>query len=208
VRISVMRWLSGPVLSALLLQAGPASAQFPGIPNLPNLPGMPRIPALPQVPGGASTSGDAAAVLGVCALVGAAGASVGKKMAESEARRLKLSSSQRRQREQNYMLGWGLFGCTIGGGAASTVMKNMSESARKAQDDAWKQAQAQTGPVTWSDPNSTTRGTTEITERERLPDGGECGTRRDVIEAEEGTAEPMLRVCRTANSPEWRPVVG
>lgn len=88
-------------------------------------------------------------------------------------------------------------------------MDNLSESARTAQEEAWQRAQEQTGPVAWKDPNDpSTHGSSEIIERRPEKGGGECGTRRDVIETAEGTAEPMVRVCRVVGSNVWKPGTG
>ncbi len=176
---------------------------FPSLPNIPRIPS--KLPAIPGLPAGdSSPSGTAAAVAAFCAAAGAGGAYLGKQLARKDASKLKLSPSQQRARESSYMLGWGLFGCAVGGGVAAKVINNLSAESKKAQDEAWRQAQQQTGPVTWQGPDA--KGTTEITEREAMPDGGECGTRRDIIEAAEGQAEPMARVCRTAGATEWKPV--
>lgn len=191
--------------TVVVAQSLPKIPGFPSIPSLPSIPGIPGLTA-PKPPGEAgSSAGGLAAVLGVCTLLGVGGAALGKRLAASDAKRLNLTPDQRKQREQSYMLGGGLFGCSVGGSVAASVINNMSAAAKKAQDDAWQQAQQQTGPVAWSAPDA--KGTSEIVERQPLPDGGECGTRRDVIEATEGgRAEPMIRVCRVVGSPEWKPV--
>lgn len=178
---------------------------FPSLPSFPKLPSLPSIPGLSPGSGGESSpSGTAAAVAAFCAAAGAGGIYLGKQLAERDAKKLKLSPAQKKSRERSYMLGGGLFGCAVGGGVAANVINKMSAESKKAQEDAWNKAQQQTGPVTWQGPDA--KGTTEIVERESLPDGGECGTRRDVIEAEEGRAEPMARVCRTAGATDWKPV--
>lgn len=196
------------VIFACALSGPAAVAQsFPQLPGLPTLPRVPSIPGLgnPSPPGNAASSaGGIAAVTGICAIVGSGAAYLGKQMAERDARKLQLSAAQKKSRERSYMLGWGLFGCAVGGGVAAKVINNMSAESKRAQEEAWRKAQQQTGPVVWQGPDA--KGSTEIVEREALPDGSECGTRRDVIEAEEGKAEPMARVCRTAGTTEWKPV--
>ena len=210
------------MVATLLWEACAAGAQIPGLPQLPGnkreAPTLPSIPALnlpgmgspqqqPVAPAAASDNGSSAIPAAMCLALGAGGAVIAKKMVARDTKRLNLTPQQTKQRETSMMLGFALGGCAVGAGVSAAIIKNMSASAKKAQDDAWHKAQQQTGPVTWSDPNNArSRGSTELTEREKLPDGTECGTRKDVIEAEEGTANPMQRVCRQVGSNDWKPV--
>lgn len=213
------RGVLAATIAGLLVQPGAAWAQFQ-IPDLSQLPGLNLPESIKNLPGGLKDlpnlfpkdeQGEGSGLLtgGVCALVGAGAAVLAKKYAVADAKRNRLSKQEQKRREQSYMIGWGLFGCALGGGIASKIMENLSESARKAQEEAWQQAQGQTGPVVWRDPNDpNTHGTTEIIERKPEKGGGECGTRRDVIETAEGSAEPMVRVCRVAGSNVWQPDTG
>jgi hypothetical protein len=171
-----------------------AQFKLPSIPSIPN--------PLQKPAGGASTAG----VVGVCALVGTGGAFLGKALAEKDAKRLKLTSAQTSQRATSYMLGFGLLGCAVGGGVAAAVINHMTASAKQAQDTAWQQAQAGTSSVEWKDPNSSQHGKEELAERELADNGQECGTRRSVIDNEEGEANPLMRVCRSPPATEWKPV--
>lgn len=86
-------------------------------------------------------------------------------------------------------------GCVVGGAAARKIIENMQESAKQAQEEAWVEAQAQTEPVEWSDPNTGYMGTVELVEIEQLPDGKKCGTRRNFTQSPDGEAENFVRVC-------------
>lgn len=189
------RRLVGALL-ALTITAGTIPAHASGF-SFPSIPGLPSL-RLPQNPLEIFQGNP------LCKLLTAGAAVYAQKLALRDAQRLGLSAAQSKSRERSYLVGLTMLGCEAASGAASAIVRNMSESAKKAQDEAWRQAQQQTGPVAWSDPNSATRGTTEIVERETMPDGSSCGTRRDVIEAAEGRADPMVRVCRTAGG-EWVP---
>lgn len=180
-------------------------AQF-RLPKLPSLDDV-ELPKMPSLGNKENSEGSNFTLLaGGCALLGATGAYAAKELAELAAEKQGLSSSEADQLQTNYMLGFALAGCALGTSLAEKIISNMSESARQAQEDAWLQAQTQTGPVEWEDPNdSSMHGRTELTSIETLPDGKRCGTRRDVIEAAEGTAEPYQRVCETENG--WETVV-
>lgn len=193
------------VVLFLTNHSAPVFAQF-GIPKLPvelplTLPGFPK--KEDDKPGA-----NLGILAGGCALVGGAAALVAKKYAEIAAEKDNLSESEAEKLETNYMLGFALAGCAIGSSVAERIIQNMSESAKLAQQEAWEQAQMQTGPVEWQDPNDmTSRGSTELTEIEAMPDGQKCGTRRDIITAEEGTAEPYQRVCQGSDG-TWEPALG
>lgn len=196
-RLPRARWQPATLLllgACLACRVLPAAAQ--GF-NLPSIPGLSRILKT-------SNPADLLKTSSICAMISSGVAAQARSRAQADARRLHLSPQQSRLREQNYLAGWAMLGCTSAATAADAIIRNMSESAKKAQADAWQQAQQQTGSVTWHDPNSGTRGTSELTEREPTADGGECGVRRDVIEAAEGRAEPMVRVCRVAGG-QWEP---
>lgn len=89
-------------------------------------------------------------------------------------------------------------GCVVGGKVALQIIENMDEKSKQKQEDAWMQAQAQTGPVAWEGPDGTGySGTSELIEPEVMPDGTACATRKDyVLKASVGEAESYKRVCK------------
>ena len=89
-------------------------------------------------------------------------------------------------------------GCVVGGKVALEIIENMDEKSKQKQEEAWMQAQAQTGPVAWQGPADTGySGTTELVELEEMPDGTSCATRKDyVVKASVGEAESYKRVCK------------
>ena len=110
-----------------------------------------------------------------------------------------------KEQQDKFILGAALAGCAVGAVAGVKIIENMSESAKQAQLEAWQEAQQQTGPVSWHDPNDeSTRGQTELVEVEALPSGEKCGFRRDTIETVDGTVEPQQRVCQTDGG-SWEP---
>ncbi len=100
---------------------------------------------------------------------------------------------------ENTAIGVAAVGCVIGGSIAVKIIENMDAKSREAQDEAWRQAQAQTGPVDWQGPpNSGYSGTSELIKVEQMPGGKKCGTRKDYVKASTGDAEAYTRVCQNA----------
>lgn len=136
-----------------------------------------------------------------CLAGGALGYFGGKEVAKLLGEDRELTKDQ----EEKFILGAALAGCAVGAAVGVNIIENMSESAKQAQLDAWQEAQQQTGPVSWHDPNDeSTRGQTELVEVEALPSGEKCGFRRDTIETVDGTVEPQQRVCQTGGG-SWEP---
>jgi hypothetical protein len=135
-----------------------------------------------------------------CLLGGGLGYYAGDKLGKKYAKDKKLSGEQSKDIQKKFELGAAMAGCAVGASIGTKIIQNLSESARKAQEEAWVKAQNQTGSVAWVDPNNgTVRGTSELIEVKAMPDGSQCGTRRDVIETPEGSAEPYQRVCKAAD---------
>ena len=110
-----------------------------------------------------------------------------------------------KEEEDRFILGAALAGCAVGAVVGVNIINNMSASAKEAQLEAWEEAQQNTGPVSWHDPNdATTKGQTELVEVEALPSGDKCGFRRDTIETSDGTVQPQQRVCQSSGG-AWEP---
>lgn len=138
-----------------------------------------------------------------CLLGGGLGYYAGEKLGEKYAKDKKLTGKQSKDIQKKFELGAAMAGCAVGASIGSRIIQNMSESARKAQEEAWAKAQTQTGSVAWVDPNNNAvHGTSELIEVQAMPDGSQCGTRRDVIETPEGSAEPYQRVCKGSDG-KW-----
>ena len=136
-----------------------------------------------------------------CALGGGLAYWGGKKLGKVFGKDNTLSKAD----QEKFLLGAALAGCAVGASAGVKLIENMSESAKQAQEDAWLQAQQQTGPVEWQDPNDpSTYGTSELAEIETLPSGERCGLRRDVVATQGQTVEPYQRVCQADNG-GWEP---
>ncbi len=171
-----------------------ASAQFPGLGSLPALPDLKDVQT--------SILSDTIFKGGACVLTGGAAALAGKKLAAKASRNQNLPASEKKKRETSYMLGLGMAGCAMGSSVAARIIQNRTEGERKAQEEAWHQAQVGTGPVSWSSPDhSDVHGEVALTDL-HTSDGKECGTRRDLITTSEGTANPYTDVCRSAGSDE------
>jgi len=132
-----------------------------------------------------------------CLLGGGLGYYAGDELGKKYAKENKLSGAESKEVQKKFELGAAMAGCAVGASVGAKIIQNLSESARKAQEEAWAKAQSQTGSVAWVDPNDqTVHGTSELIEVKAMPDGSQCGTRRDVIETAEGSAEPYQRVCK------------
>ena len=96
-------------------------------------------------------------------------------------------------------IGIAAVGCIIGGKAAIDIIENMDAESKRAQEDAWAQAQAQAGPVAWQGPTETGyTGTVEFVEVEELPSGSKCGTRKDFTKQADVEAESYTRMCQNS----------
>lgn len=138
-----------------------------------------------------------------CLLGGGLGYYAGDKLGKKYAKDKKLSGAEAKDVQKKFELGAAMAGCTVGASVGVKIIQSLSESARKAQAEAWAKAQNQTGSVAWVDPNNTAvHGTSELIEVKAMPDGSQCGTRRDVIETPEGSAEPYQRVCKGSDG-QW-----
>ena len=110
-----------------------------------------------------------------------------------------------KEEEDRFILGAALAGCAVGAVVGVNIINNMSESAKQAQLEAWDEAQQNTGPAFWQDPNdATTTGQIELVDVEALPSGDKCGFRRDTIETTDGTVQPQQRVCQSSGG-SWDP---
>ena len=102
-------------------------------------------------------------------------------------------------------------GCIIGGATAVNIIKNMDEKSKKAQEEAWETAVAQTETqgavspkVAWK--TATYEGETQYMNPEILSNGTKCATRRNYVQsAAGGTAEQFIYVCQD-DSGIYRPV--
>ena len=93
-------------------------------------------------------------------------------------------------------------GCVVGGAVALRIIKNMDEKSKQAQEEAWRQAQANSSgePVSWEGPQgSGYQGTVAIETAEPLPDGTTCITRKDYVLAADGEATVYNRYCKNEN---------
>lgn len=188
------KFSAAAIAAQLLCCPALVSAQIPGLGSLPGLPKMEDVQK--------TLLSDTIFKGGSCVLTGGASALVGKKLAAKASKNQSLTAKEKKQREQSYMLGLGMAGCAMGSSVAARIIQNRTEGERKAQDEAWHQAQIGTGPVNWSSPdNSDVHGEVELTDI-HTSDGKECGTRRDLITTRDGTANPYTDVCRSAGSDE------
>lgn len=150
--------------------------------------------------------GDAAVKVAVCGAVALGGVALAKKLVDWETRTGKLSAKDREAKQRGYMVGFALLGCSIGVNVASKVLSNLSESARKAQNDAWRSAQQGTSKeVAWSAPDA--RGTTQLTDVKVAADGKTCGIRRDVIRSNQGEERAHIPVCKASGERDYTPTV-
>lgn len=158
--------------------------------------------SIPEISDGPSTLQKLLGGGGGCAVGGAAGYFGGKEFADALGKEQELTEEEQEQ----FALGAAMAGCAVGAATGLAIVNNLSESAKRAQLEAWEEAQKGSGAVTWVDPNdSTTTGTTELAEVETLPSGETCGFRRDVISTSEGSVSPEQRVCQSEGG-SWEPV--
>ena len=177
--------LTEKLLAASLFVAMHATnAQAQRIPGIPDF----RVPTPTTSNNGPSNTQKALGTAGGCVAGGVAGGLVGDLLNR------RFGDAGGREARQVVFAGAAL-GCVVGGAAARKIIENMQESAKQAQEEAWVEAQAQTEPVEWSDPNTDYMGTVELVEIEQLPDGKRCGTRRNFTQSPEGEAENFVRVC-------------
>lgn len=177
---------------------------------LPAKPGQarPNVPATESAPEPATGTkfGDVAVKVAVCGAVAWGGVALAKKLVEWETRTRSISAKDKQAKERGYMLGFALLGCSLGVNVSSKVLSNMSENARKAQNDAWRAAQQGTSKeVSWSAPDAS--GTTQLTDVKVAGDGKSCGIRRDVIRSNQGEERAHILVCKERGELEYTPSV-
>lgn len=91
-------------------------------------------------------------------------------------------------------------GCVVGGSLAVSIIKNMDAKSKKAQEEAWKRAQAQTETQATSAPQAwktdTHEGVVSIINPEINADGQQCATRKNFVKSASGEAEQYTPVCK------------
>ena len=97
----------------------------------------------------------------------------------------------------------GGLGCVIGGKTALSIIKNMDEEAKRAQQSAWQLAQQQSqtqatrSPQPWK--SGDFEGEVEIVQVVTTDEGRECATRRNFIKTPDGEAEQYIPVCKNSS---------
>lgn len=174
-------------IAAVSLMALPASAQF----NLGDI--------LPKT---APTQGDSngkKTVAGIAACAGTAGILyTGVKIFKDK---LIKDGNTAKEVEQIALLA-GAVGCIVGGKAAVSMIENMDDQSKKAQEEAWAQAQTQADgqPVAWKGPEAQGyKGAVSMEDPETMPDGTECANRKNYVESGGVTGTEYIRVCKNAS---------
>lgn len=94
-------------------------------------------------------------------------------------------------------------GCIIGGKVALDIVRNMDEESKRAQEEAWANAQTRSKaqrtqtPQAWQ--TDTHSGTVEIINTTPSDDGRECATRKNYIKSAAGEAEQYIPVCKNSD---------
>ena len=138
-----------------------------------------------------------------CAAGGFAGVKAGEKIAEFEAKRLKLPPEEAKKHEKAFKIGVGLALCGVGVWVAGTTYSNLSkrgvENRKKEMEAALEDAQ----PRTYVDPERPTlRGSIQV--HPSVVDGNkECRTVEDVLVDGAQSDRALVKYCR-ADGGDWK----
>ncbi|WP_374496189.1 hypothetical protein [Zoogloea sp.] len=158
--------------------------------------------------GGESSTGKTFIEVLGCVGGGLVGAALAKALANSEAKRLKLTPQQAAKRERGYLIGFALLGCGGGTVLAGTVYSKLSDSGKKARERELLAAAASAKPRTYRDPeNPSLQGLVKP-----LPVYADAANKRECRDIEDtladaGKGEPIVvKYCRSVPSGGWAPV--
>lgn len=138
-----------------------------------------------------------------CGIGGIAGAVAARALAQSDARRQRLTAAQLRQREQGYLVGLALLGCAGGGSLAGTAYQKLSDRGRAAREAELRAAASSAQPRTYVDPENPGLVGRLVPQPVFAEGDQECRLIEETL-ADAGRGEPVfLKLCRRPPSPGW-----
>lgn len=134
---------------------------------------------------------------------GFAGVKVGEKIAEFEAKRLKLSPEEAKKHETAFKIGVALALCGVGAWVAGTTYSNLSKRGAENRKRELEAALEDAQPRTYTDPERPSlRGA--ITVQPSIVDGNkECRVVEDVLVDGAQSDQALVKYCRT-NGGDWK----
>jgi surface antigen len=142
-----------------------------------------------------------------CGIGGIAGAATARALAQSDAKRQRLTPAQLRQREQGYMVSLALLGCAGGSALAGTAYQKLSERGRAAREAELREAASSAQPRTYVDPDNPTLVGRIVPQPAFVEGGQECRVIEDTL-ADAGKGEPIfVKYCRRPPASAWAPVL-
>lgn len=144
--------------------------------------------------------------IGACAGGAFGGVKLGEKLAEMDAKRLKLSPAEAKKREKSYQIGLAMALCGGGAFVAGTTYSKLSDKGRKAREQELLAAVADATPTstrTYVDPDRP--GVTgRATAQPAYAEGNqECRTVEDMLSDGTATDTALVKYCRVPPG-EWK----
>jgi hypothetical protein len=129
---------------------------------------------------------------GACAGAGFGGAKIGEAIAESEAKRLKLTPAEANKRKKAYQIGLGLALCGGGVYIAGTAYSKLSKRGQQAREREVLAALEDAQPHTYVDPDNAALTGTATAQPAFVQGNDECR----IVEDRLGGDEAFVKYCR------------
>ena len=137
--------------------------------------------------------------VGACAGAGFGGTKIGEKIAESEARRLKLSPAEAAKRKKMYEIGLGIALCGGGAYIAGTTYSRLSKRGQEARQKEVMAALEDAMPHTYADPDNPSLQGTAVAQPTFVQGNEECRIVEDHLAADSA----LIKYCRTPPNGMW-----
>jgi hypothetical protein len=137
---------------------------------------------------------------GVCAGMGVLGFKAGEKMAEFEAKKLKLNPAEAEKHRRAFTIGMALALCGGGAAIAGTAYSKLSKRGKEAREREIKAALEDATPHTYADPDNPSVTGTAVAQPTLVEGNQECRIVEDRIAPDEA----LVKYCRPADgSGKW-----
>jgi hypothetical protein len=137
--------------------------------------------------------------VGACAGAGFGGAKLGEAIANSEAKRLKLSPAEAAKRKKMYEIGLGIALCGGGAYIAGTSYSKLSKRGQDARQKEVMAALEDAMPHTYADPDNPSLQGTAVAQPTFVQGNEECRIVEDHLAADQA----LIKYCRTPPDGMW-----
>ena len=139
-----------------------------------------------------------------CAAGGIAGIKAGEKIAEIEAKRLKLPPEEAAKHKKAFQIGTALALCGVGAAVAGTTYSRLSKRGEENRKKELEAALEDAQPRTYTDPERPTLSGAVTVQPSVVEGNKECRVVEDVLVDGSQSNNALVKYCRTGAGGDWK----